>query len=161
MEASHGYWVSRDLLRVGVLVAEYSEGELVGFRGGVGVVSVRRATKTDARRSVAGKAHDYCLRQRAKRALKYAAVRFSGVQARAVGRGLGDFVEKSGLSVRACSILPEHVHLVVGRFRYKVEQIVNLLKGEATRRLSQEGLHPFVHVPGDDGKPRSPWARRE
>ena len=49
---------------------------------------------------------------------------------------------KSHLTIWACSILPEHVHLVIARHTYKVEQVCNLLKGEATKQLKAESLHP-------------------
>ncbi|MEE9294261.1 MAG: hypothetical protein V3W34_04750 [Phycisphaerae bacterium] len=76
--------------------------------------------------------------------MKYPPVRCSGVQARAIGWGFATFVDKSGLVVWACSILPQHVHLVTARHRYHVEQVVNLLKGQATRQLIREGIHPLA-----------------
>src|SRR2546423_14938745 len=88
------------------------------------------ATKTTERRSLAKRPHDHALRQAAKQSLKYPAVRFTGVQARAVGNGFATGVDKCGLTARACSIMPENAHLVVGRPRYVSEQKVNLLKGE-------------------------------
>ncbi len=103
-----------------------------------------RATKTDSRRSLAHRPHNRQARLRAKDALKYPPVRCSGVQARAIGRGFATFVDKSGLVVWACSILPQHVHLVTARHRYHVEQVVNLLKGQATRQLIREGIHPLA-----------------
>jgi REP element-mobilizing transposase RayT len=46
--------------------------------------------------------------------------------------------------VWACSILPEHIHLVTARHGYPVEQIVNHLKGAATRQLRAEEVHPLA-----------------
>jgi REP element-mobilizing transposase RayT len=83
-------------------------------------------------------------RVKAKKALKYPAVRMNDEQMNAVAEGFENFVNKSGLTLWACSILPEHVHLVIARHRYKVEQAVNLLKGDATRRLVECGLHPMM-----------------
>lgn len=97
----------------------------------------------------------------AKTALKYPPVRFSGVQARAVGRGFAEFAAKSDLAVWACSILPEHVHMVVARHRYPVEQVVTLLKGAATRQLLYENLHPLTGFGVEGGRPPTPWARGE
>jgi len=102
-----------------------------------------RATKTDARHSVAAKPHDREHRLAAKEALDRPAVKFAGVQARAVGRGFANYIQKSGLPVWACSIMPEHVHLVTGPFRLSVEQTVIQLKGAATEQLLEEKLHPF------------------
>src|SRR5262249_62083539 len=83
-------------------------------------------------------------REAARRALKYPPVTLTGRQALAVGEGFRRFARKSGLGVWACSILPEHVHLVLARHRYKIEQAVSLLKGEATRRLLEAGIHPMT-----------------
>ena len=59
-------------------------------------------------------------------------------------------MKKSRLAIWACAVLPEHVHLVIARHTYKVEQIVRLLKGEATKQLAKESIHPQI----DHG----PWA---
>jgi REP element-mobilizing transposase RayT len=112
----------------------------------VGAWELRRfgaATKTEERRSLARDKHDVVLRFISKRALKHPFVKFNGLQARAIGRGFGNYVDKAGIEIWACSILPEHVHLVIGRHRLDVEQIVNQLKGYATRQLVAENLHPF------------------
>jgi REP element-mobilizing transposase RayT len=88
-------------------------------------------------------------------------VHFDGFQARAVGRAFGGFARKSGLSVWACSILCEHVHLVIGRHRYRIEQVANLLKGEATRHLVEEGRHPFLEYRQPNGRVPRCWAAGE
>ena len=76
----------------------------------------------------------------------------------ATGRGFAAGVNKSHLTIWACSILPEHVHLVVARHTYKVEQICNLLKGEATKELKRESIHPQQKFHRPDGKLPSTWA---
>src|SRR3954466_16424088 len=99
----------------------------------VGSWELRRygpATKTDETRSLAARAHDQNQRLQAKLALRYPPVEFTGIQARAIGRGFAEYVERSGLTVWACAILPDHVHLVLARFRLDVEQVVIQLKGE-------------------------------
>jgi len=105
-----------------------------------------RATKTTETRSVAGQPHDGAVRLAAKRALKRPAVEFTGLQARAVAAGFADYARRSGVAIWACATLPDHVHLVLGRHRLKVEQLVIQLKGAATRQLVAEGLHPFRHA---------------
>src|SRR5437879_7539923 len=102
-----------------------------------------KATKTDERRSVAHQPHDRELRRAGKEALSRPPVKFNGIQARAIGRGFAEYVAKSGVPVWACSILPEHVHLVIGSFRMSVEQLVIQLKGAATEQLVAEKIHPF------------------
>jgi REP element-mobilizing transposase RayT len=117
------------------------------------------ATKTDTRRSVACRAHDAAARLRGKEALTYPSVAFDGHQALAVARGFKEMVAKSAYQIYACSILPAHVHMVIGRHRYRVESIVRLLKGEASRRLADDDLHPMAEWSMPDGPLPSPWAR--
>lgn len=116
------------------------------------------ATKTTERRSLAKRPHDHALRQAAKEALLYPPVRLNGVQARSVGTGFANCVEKSGWTILACSILPEHVHLVIARHSYDVEQIVNLLKGDATRQLKADNIHPLADYRRPDGRIPKAWA---
>src|SRR5262249_19109246 len=130
----------------------------------VGAWELRRfgpATKTTERRSVAHCAHNQDLRLAAKEALKYAPVHFSGRQALAVATGFRNYIRKSGLTVWACSILPDHVHMVVARFRTTVEQIVVQLKGEATQQLVRENLHPFADKLLPNHRPPKCWVRGE
>lgn len=99
-------------------------------------------------------------RAEARQALKYPPVTLSGIQALAVGRAIGRFVRDNGLNVWACAILPEHVHMVLGRHRYAVEQVVNLLKGTAQRWLRDAGLHPLAGYRTDRGRLPSMWAEK-
>ena len=117
------------------------------------------ATKIETRQSVAHSPHDRERRHVAKEAMKFPAVSFSGLQARAVARGFAECICRGGLQVLACAILPEHVHMVIARHSCRVEQIVGLLKGEATRRLASENLHPFMGRMAGQNIPTC-WARR-
>ena len=112
-------------------------------------------------RSLAKLEHDVQRRMAAKKGLKYPAVSFTGVQARAIGRGFGKYVERAGLQVWACAILPEHVHMVIGRFRLDIEQIVIQLKGDATQQLLDEEIHPLGHFCNKNGRRPRRWARGE
>jgi REP element-mobilizing transposase RayT len=117
------------------------------------------ATKTTTRRSVAATPHDASARRRVKEALKYPAVVFDGHQALSIARGFARMAGKSGYRIHACSILPEHVHLALGRHHYRVEQMVRLLKAEASTQLAEDGRHPFARRPQPDGSLPTPWAR--
>jgi REP element-mobilizing transposase RayT len=119
------------------------------------------ATKVNTRRSVAGVRHDVALRAQAKAALVRPPVVFSGKQAQAVGAGFGDFVDRSQVSIVACSIMPRHTHLVIARPPYEAEQAANLLKGAATTELTRRGLHPFADSPYLNGRLPTPWARKQ
>src|SRR4051812_30689820 len=94
------------------------------------------ATKVSTRRSLAGVRHDRDSRLEAKRMLARDAVSFSGRQAIAIADGFRRWSESSGAKILACSILPEHVHMVIARHRYKIERVANFLKGEATKSLT-------------------------
>lgn len=117
-----------------------------------------RATSVRTRRSVAGIQHDVAVRLATKRALMRQPVLFSGVQARAIGRGFAKAVEKSGHHVLACSILPDHVHIAVKASRYKPTAVIGHLKREASLALLSEGLHPFAAERRKDGTLPSCWA---
>ncbi|MFO0809971.1 MAG: hypothetical protein U0746_15225 [Gemmataceae bacterium] len=113
----------------------------------------------DRSRSVARKGHDRTLRLEAKRQLKYPAVKFTGTQAKTIGEGFGTYVRKNGVTVWACSILPEHVHLVVARHTFDVELVIEQLKAAATRELLKVGSHPFGHIRLKNGRPPKCWQR--
>ncbi len=118
------------------------------------------ATKTDTRRSVASHPHDHAMRDEAKDALKYSPVTFDGIQARAIALGFADASRKSSYAVHACAILPDHVHMVIGRHgNHLAEQMVSHLKGRATHALIERGLHPLASHRRSDGSLPSPWAR--
>ena len=146
--SAYGFWLPND-----------PRGSWSDFVGSWELLRFGRATKTDSRRSVAWEEHDQEARLVAKKALKCPPVVFTGIQARAVGRGFAALSARSDLTIWACSILPEHVHMVIARHAYHVEQIVNLLKGEATRQLVAEGIHPLAGHAGADGKLPKAWSR--
>ena len=52
-----------------------------------------------------------------------------------VAGGLGREIERLGLRTFECSIMNDHVHLVTFRSRFRIEYVVNQLKGAATRAL--------------------------
>jgi REP element-mobilizing transposase RayT len=116
------------------------------------------ATKVTTTRSVARRSHDVRARLAAKSALKFPAVRLTGVQARAVGRGIAAIIPKIDLTVHACAIMPDHVHLVVRRHRYNGDELLECLKRAATRGLNDEGLHPMAPFMRANGRLPSPWA---
>ena len=146
----YGFWLPND-----------PRGSWSNFVGSWDLFRYGRATKTTATQSLAYREHDRELRLAAKKALKHPAVELTGIQARAVGHGFAKYVQRSGLPVWACSIMPDHVHLVVGPTRIRVEQLVIQLKGDATQALLDEGLHPFGHLKETNGRPPKCFARGE
>ena len=113
--------------------------------------------KLDHDRSTAHVEHDQARRLAAKRALVRPEVFFAPEQVESVASGLGKQITKSGYKVFACSILPQHAHLVVARHRYPIEQVVRLLRQSATMQLWADGLHPFADKRLPSGYLPSVW----
>ena len=116
------------------------------------------ATPTGGRESAAHRPHDAAKRQRAKKELVYPEVVFTGRQALSVGRGFAARTAKSGYVIHACAILPCHVHMVIARHSYSIEQVVRLLRQQATCRLLEDDLHPFAALRTSAGRLPSVWA---
>jgi REP element-mobilizing transposase RayT len=118
------------------------------------------ATKVFTTRSVACKPHNFRARLKAKEALKYRPVVLSGVQARAVARGIASVLPKVNLVIHACSIMPDHVHVVVAVHKLDGDEIIACLKRAGTRGMNDEKLHPLQEFALASGKYPSPWAER-
>ncbi len=116
-----------------------------------------KATKVATSRSLAHRRHDDARRLQAKTHLKYPPVQLTGVQARAVGRGFGEILGRLQLVAYACSILPDHVHLVTGIHPRDGKTLIGFLKRAATRQLIAEGLHPLAQRRRANGELPSPW----
>jgi REP element-mobilizing transposase RayT len=117
------------------------------------------ATTTTARRSVAHATHNRYMREAAKMFLKYPAVKLQGIQAVSAARGFARVARDNGYSLYALSILPEHVHMVIGRHHYSIEQVVRALKQGATEELINDDRHPLRDYQTAEGAPPPPWAR--
>src|SRR5437762_1899014 len=79
------------------------------------------ATKTTERKSLAYRPFDRKRRREAQQSLKYPVVNFTGEQARAVARGVGDIIEKLRIPLYAFVIMPNHAHLVSPRHDLPIE----------------------------------------
>ena len=144
----YGFWLPND-----------QRGSWSDFVGSWDLLRYGFATKTTLRRSLAHDRHDRELRKATKSALDYPPVKFTGLQALAVGRGFAKHFLKSKVLVWACAILPDHVHMVVGRPGISVEQLVIQLKGAATRELELEGIHPMGKYKRDGEQVPKCWVR--
>jgi REP element-mobilizing transposase RayT len=118
-----------------------------------------QATKVDTRRSVAACPHDREKRLAAKSALRYPPVKFTGRQAMLIAVGFRQAIDESGYVLHACSILPEHVHMVAARHTRTIEKIVGHLKGRSSQQLAAGGLHPLAAFRSEAGEYPSPWGR--
>jgi hypothetical protein len=118
-----------------------------------------KATTVQVRQSLASQPFDSAKRNAARAALKYPPVTLTGLQARAIARGFDEYADKAEVKILACAILPQHIHLVTARHQSEVEQLVNQLKGAATRRLIDEQLHPLAAYQGARRRPPKVFAR--
>jgi REP element-mobilizing transposase RayT len=64
------------------------------------------------------------IRRAAIEALKYPAVQLTGIQARAVARGIAAVCPKVELIIHACAIMPDHVHVVAAGHRLDGDEII-------------------------------------
>lgn len=118
-------------------------------------------TRSGARRSLVQLTdEELALRAAALRELRYPPVQLSGLQAKSIGDGFAGTVHKNGYTVWACAILPQHVHLVLARHTYKVEQMATLLKGAATMRMIRDGHHPLADYQEDGHRYPKMWAEK-
>jgi REP element-mobilizing transposase RayT len=109
---------------------------------------------------VAAQPHDRTLREAAKRSLKYPAVQFDGRQALAISRGFAAAIVEHGYRMFACSILPDHVHVVVARCDRPIERVVTHMKVKATLQLNSEHRHPLGSFIDRRGIPPTPRAAK-
>lgn len=143
---THGFWLPND-----------PRGSWSHFVASWELLWYGAATKTSDPRSQARRRHDRALRAVQKTAMKYPPVVFNGEQARCVAEGIGRAVHEAGYVVHACSVMPDHVHLVIARHPRRVKQIVGHLKARATQVLNAQGLNPLGEYRVPDGRVPSPW----
>src|SRR4051812_7830953 len=91
-------------------------------------------------------------------ALNYPAVRFSRAQIDCIARGFAAAVEQFNIVLFACALLWDHAHIVAQRHRESIEFMARVLKSVATRRLTEEGLHPLAKYADTTGRAPTPWA---
>lgn len=117
------------------------------------------ATYVNSRQSVAKRLHDLQIRRLAKAHLKHPPVVFDGEQARCVAHGFRNHLAKRSIDCFACSVMPEHVHLVLARWEQPIEDVMIDLKGAATHELLESGRHPFQGCHDRGVKLPKLWAR--
>jgi REP element-mobilizing transposase RayT len=145
---AYGYWLPND-----------PRGSWSDFVGKWELLRFGKATKSLERKSLQElTADELRRREEARQSLEFPPVQFSGLQARAIGRGFAAVASKRHFTIWACAILPEHTHVVIARHRYKVERVVNALKGEATRSVMREGIHPLRGFAPAGQRPPQMWS---
>ena len=147
----YGFWLPND-----------PRGSWSDFVGEWELAKFGRSTKSIARRATTELSRvEIAQREAARKELKHPPVELTGEQALSVSKGFATQITKSGYTVWACAILPEHTHMVIARHTYKVEQIVNLMKGAATRQLIVDDLHPLALRAENNARPPQMWAEHQ
>jgi REP element-mobilizing transposase RayT len=145
---AYGFWLPND-----------PRGSWSDFVGSWDLFRYGRAAKSGERILCEEKPNAREQRLAAKQDLKRPPVVFDGFQARTVGTGFRNYFERARVPVWACAILPDHVHLVVGRPALDIEQVIIQLKGEATSELKKQQQHPFAHLTDRRGRIPKCFAR--
>ena len=123
------------------------------------LVRFGKATKSLDRRDLSElSTEEIAARDAAKVNLMYPAVALAGLQALSIANGFACHCENNNYTIWACAILPEHTHLVIARHAFKVEQMANLLKGAATRRIIDDARHPLLSYATPGQRPPPMWA---
>ena len=146
--AAYGFWLPNDPR--GSWSDFVGKWELIRLGQASSVPEQRQLTEDERRQRVT-----------ARENLTYPAVSFSGQQAQAIGRAIGEVCRKNEYTIWAFAILPEHMHLVIARHHYSVEKIANLIKGQTTRRLLRDGLHPLATFAEPGKRPPRMWSERQ
>src|SRR5262245_2269300 len=105
--AAYGFWMPNDPR--GSWSEFVGKWELVRFGRNPNALGSRSLSELTAAEPAA--------REGVRRSLKSPPVQFSGVQARAIGCGFTDALQHSDYTIWACTVLPEHTHLVIARHR--------------------------------------------
>jgi REP-associated tyrosine transposase len=133
---AYGFWLPND-----------PRGSGSKFVGAENLLPFGKAMYLENRsRSVASQSHDARRRLAAKEALSRPAVRFNEAQVQAVAEGFGAYIRARRLTVSACSIMPDHVHMVIAKHEISFEQLVSKLKSNATSALVKGHRHPFAEL---------------
>jgi REP element-mobilizing transposase RayT len=146
--SAYGFWLPND-----------PRGSWSDFVGAWELLRFGKASKVTTRKNLAYQPHDQKLRAAAKAELKYPPVLFNGQQARGIASGFAEACAEGEYSVLACSILPDHAHLILERHRRDIGKIVGHLKSSATKRLIAEGLHPLGNYSHKRTSAPCMWAR--
>jgi len=146
---TYGFWLPND-----------PRGSWSDFVGAWELLPYGKATKTVERRSLARDSHDRQRRLDAKKALKLPPVEFSGRQALLIAKAFECLANEKGYLFLALSILPKHIHAVLGRHERDAEDIVGHLKFAATRQLVGVTMHPFENHRDAMGRLPTMWTKR-
>jgi REP element-mobilizing transposase RayT len=91
--------------------------------------------------------------------LKYPCVRFNEAQRSAIAAGIKQACEESQISLHACAVGFDHVHIVTSRHRKSIELIVGQFKGRAAQQMRAADCYSFERFTIPNALPPTPWAK--
>ena len=142
---TYGFWLPND-----------PRGSWSDFVGKWELVRFGKSTRSTERRELTEEERQQ--QRLAKQQLKYDEVTLTGEQALAAANGFKHVINNNHIHAWACSIMPQHVHMVLARHNASIEQTVIRLKSEATKQFVSQNIHPMEKYRNDDRVPR-PWSR--
>ena len=122
------------------------------------VLAAGKATRVNTTRSVARVPHDRTARLKAKESLQFPPVHFDDRQIAAIAEGFAHAVSEGRYEVFECSIMAEHVHMVIRHSPRDIKVVIGHLKQRASMRLYELRLHPFDGLKRPGGRAVSCWA---
>lgn len=84
--------------------------------------------------------------QQASALLKYPPRTFTDEEVQIIAESFGQVVRDNKYACHACAIMPEHVHLLMGRRLADAETMVELFKQESRTALIDAGRFPPTHA---------------
>lgn len=145
--SAYGFWLPND-----------PRGSWSTFVGSYELFRYGNATKTDERRSLAHDPHDAASRRQAKQALKYPPVRFDDHHREAIAAGFAQAVDESDITIHACAIGYDHIHVIIARHIKPIERVIGQFKGRANQHLKAAQCHPLAEYASGEGVVPSPWS---
>lgn len=73
-------------------------------------------------------------------------MRFNEEQRALIGGAFGETIREHKYTCYACSLMPDHVHLVIRKHRDDAETMIGNLQGASRTRLRNQGLVPEEHL---------------
>ena len=89
------------------------------------------ATKVDTRRSIAHLPYDHNLKQQMQSSLTHPPVLLTGDQAKIIGMSF----QSLPYEILALAIMPDHIHVVIGRTDRDIRRVIGHMKSQASRVL--------------------------
>src|SRR6185312_9500114 len=82
----------------------------------------------------------------AEQLLRYSVIRFDAEQLSVIAEGFGATIRKHQYTCYACTIMPDHSHLVIRKHKHDAETMINNLQNESRALIMERGIVPDEHL---------------